>query len=177
MSRKGFVPLVLNPFVIIFGVALVLLTAGYLLLYNGAQDVDWKEYGGVWYAYASYDHDFERGCVCTNATYTLAGDSIEVLNQCEMQLTGMKMVAKGSASIIGDGVLLVKFEEAGLPGLYKVLSYHGGWAVVGSVSDDYLWLLTREQFPSNDVIDAVINEADVLGYDVSKLLLRQEGCA
>jgi apolipoprotein D and lipocalin family protein len=41
---------------------------------------------------------------------------------------------------------------------------------VGSKSPGYLWILSRTPAVSTDVLDAVLKEASVRGYDISKLI-------
>ena len=44
------------------------------------------------------------------------------------------------------------------------------YALVGSRSSDYLWILARKPYIPDDVKEAVLDEAVKLGYDTSKLI-------
>lgn len=43
-------------------------------------------------------------------------------------------------------------------------------SLVGSKSENYLWILSRTPVPDPDLLETVIEEAENRGYDVSKLI-------
>ncbi len=55
---------------------------------------------------------------------------------------------------------------------YNVLAMgdNGGWALVGSRSPKYLWILSRTPHLEQSVLDTILATAAVRGYDISKLI-------
>lgn len=138
------------------------------------QEFDLSRYLGEWYEIARYDHSFERGMDNTMANYILQDDGkVVVIN------TGWKdgkfKIAEGKA----------KYKDpAGKPGGLRVsffLFFYSDYNVmmvdenyqislVGSKSDDYLWILSRTPVADPDLLDAVLTEAVLRGYDISELI-------
>lgn len=137
-------------------------------------EFDLDRYLGEWYEIARYNHSFERGMDNTMAEYILQDDGkVFVLN------TGWKdgkfKVAEGKA----------KYKDPeGNPGALKVsffLFFYSEYNVmmvdkdyqislVGSKSDNYLWILSRTPVPDPDLLQMVLDEAKQRGYDTSKLI-------
>lgn len=137
-------------------------------------EFDLSRYLGVWYEVARYNHSFERGMDNTMAEYILQDDGkVFVLN------TGWKngkfKVAEGKA----------KYKDPdGHPGALKVsffLFFYSEYNVmmvdenyqislVGSKSENYLWILSRTPVPDPDLLSMVLEEAARRGYDTSKLI-------
>ena len=137
-------------------------------------EFDLSRYLGVWYEIARYDHSFERGMDNTMARYILEDDGkVVVLN------TGWKngkfKLAEGKAKYP---------DPAGSPGALRVsffLFFYSDYNVmmvdenyqislVGSKSDNYLWILSRTPVPDPDLLQAVLDEAQARGYDTSGLI-------
>ncbi|OKY98002.1 MAG: hypothetical protein BHV65_07850 [Alistipes sp. 58_9_plus] len=55
---------------------------------------------------------------------------------------------------------------------YNVLAMgdNGGWALVGSRSPKYLWILSRTPHLEQGVLDSILAKAASRGYDTSKLI-------
>jgi len=137
-------------------------------------EFDLDRYLGEWYEIARYNHSFERGMDNTMAEYILQDNGkVFVLN------TGWKdgkfKVAEGKA----------KYKDPeGNPGALKVsffLFFYSEYNVmmvdkdyqislVGSKSDNYLWILSRTPVPDPDLLQMVLDEAKQRGYDTSKLI-------
>lgn len=133
--------------------------------------LDLDKYIGKWYEIARYDHIFERGLQNATATYSfLKNGNVEVIN------TGT----------VGDKVKtsVGKAKKTGVPGLLRV-SFFGPfysdyrvlmvtpdyeYALVGSKSANYLWILSREPSVPADIRQAILAEAQRRGYDTSKLI-------
>lgn len=135
-----------------------------------------ERYLGKWYEIARYNHSFERGLVGVTATYSLREDGmIKVVN------SGYKGTLSGAKS---EAIGKAKIPDANVPSKLKVsffwifyadyfvleLDENYQWAVIGSSSDNYLWILSRtpqmEKSLYNDLIKRIANR----GYDVSKLI-------
>lgn len=132
---------------------------------------DLSRFLGNWYEIARFDHKFERGMEQTNALYTLREDGkISVLN------TGMKngkySQAKGVAKLTDESALLRVSFWRPFYSDYRVMLVDDEYqyALVGSGSDDYLWILSRVPKISDDVRDLILSEAQRRGYDTDKLI-------
>lgn len=138
--------------------------------------LDLDRYLGTWYEIARYPHSFEKDLVGVTATYSLKDDGkIKVVNQ------GYKNTLDGKLKkSIGKAYV----PDASKPSQLKVsffLFFYGDylvmeldqenyqWAVVGSKSDNFLWILCREpnmeQELYNDLLDRLVKR----GYDLTRL--------
>lgn len=139
-------------------------------------EVDLKRYEGVWYEIARYPHRFEKDLVGVTATYTLREDGkIDVLNQ------GYKGTLDGELS---KATAVAKITDPSEPGRLKVffVPFFGAgyfildldtvnyqYALVGSNSMNYLWILGRTPQMEESVYEMLTRKAASLGYDLSKL--------
>jgi lipocalin len=137
-------------------------------------EFDLSRYLGQWYEVARYDHSFERGMDNTMAEYILQDDGkVFVLNS--GWKNGKFKIAEGKA----------KYKDPeGKPGALKVsffLFFYSEYNVmmvdenyqislVGSKAEKYLWILSRTPVPDPDLLQAVLDEAKLRGYDTSKLI-------
>lgn len=135
---------------------------------------DLSRYLGVWYEVARYNHGFEKGMDNTMAEYILQDDGkVFVLN------TGWKNgkfeVAEGKAKYKdpegNPGALKVSFFLF-FYSEYNVMMVDENYQIslVGSKSDNYLWILSRTPVPDPDLLQMVLAEAEARGYDTSKLI-------
>lgn len=140
--------------------------------------LDLNRFMGKWYEIARYDHRFERGMTQVTATYTLLENGgIQVLN--EGWKEGECKQVKGRA----------KLPDAAEPGKLKVsffLWFYADYYVldidddyryvlVGSSSDDYLWLMSRERTMPEPVLREWLDKISRRGYDTSKLIFVDQG--
>lgn len=140
------------------------------------KELDIDRYLGTWYEIARYDHRFERGLVGVTATYSLKEDGkIKVVNSgFKNTLDGKKSIAIGKAKIPNPqdkAKLKVSFFWI-FYGDYFVMELDTDyqWAVIGSSSDNYLWILSRTPFIDNNVYDNILTKVKNRGYDISKLI-------
>lgn len=134
-------------------------------------NLDVNRYLGEWYEIARYDHRFERGMENTRAIYSMRDDGmIDVIN------TGVKdgerKESKGKAKLT-DTPALLRVSFFGLfYSDYRVMMLDADYqyALIGSGSDDYLWILSRKPLLPDTVKQQVIKEAQRRGYDTSKLI-------
>ena len=132
---------------------------------------DLQRFLGSWFEVARYDHWFERGMQQTKAAYKLRTDGkIEVLN------TGIKngkpKESKGKAKTTDTaGLLRVSFFGPFYSD-YRILLIDKDYqyALIGSSSDNYLWLLSRRSQLSKETKELILKEAQRRGYDTSKLI-------
>jgi len=145
---------------------------GQLTVDNSVIDsLDVNRYLGEWYEIARFDHSFERGLDYCKAGYTLQEDgTIEVLN------TGIKngepKEAKGKGKLTDTPALLRVSFFGPFYSDYRVMMLDSAYqyALIGSGSDDYLWILARKPQLDENTKVAVLDEAKRRGYDTSKLI-------
>lgn len=132
---------------------------------------DLQRFLGSWYEVARYDHWFERGLEQTKATYKLRTDGkIEVLN------TGIKngkpKESKGKAKTTDTaGLLRISFFGPFYSD-YRIMLIDKDYqyAIIGSSSDSYLWILSRKPQLSKDTKELILKEVRRRGYDINKLI-------
>ena len=134
------------------------------------------KYLGTWYEIARFDHSFERGLEGVTATYSMREDGkIKVLNSGYIGgLDGKKSEAIGKAKIPVPSVpskLKVSFFWI-FYGDYFVMELDENyeWAVIGSKTDKYLWILSRTPQLHSDIYKDLLGRLTKRGYDVSKLI-------
>lgn len=126
---------------------------------------------GSWYEIARLDHRFERGMTQCTATYTRNEDgTLRVLNR--GMKNGKQKESVGKAKTTDTtGLLRVSFWGPFYSD-YRVMMLDKDYqyALIGSDSSKYLWILSRTPFLENSVKQAILAEATRRGYDVSKLI-------
>jgi len=137
-------------------------------------ELDLQKYLGTWYEIARFDHKFERGLEGVTATYSIRDDGkIKVLNQgYENTLEGKLSVAEGKAKLTDEpGKLKVSFFWIFYADYYILdLEQNYQWALIGSKSDKYLWILSRTPKLENNVKNLILHKAEKRGYDTSRLI-------
>jgi lipocalin len=140
------------------------------------KELDLEKYLGTWYEIARYDHSFERNLVGVTATYSMREDGkIKVVNSgYEYTLDGKLSEATGKAKIpdlTEPSKLKVSFFWI-FYGDYFVmeLDQNYQWAVIGSSSDKYLWILSRVPHMNPTIYQGLLDNLTKRGYDVSKLI-------
>ena len=139
--------------------------------YSVVTDFDLNRFLGSWYEIARFDHKFERGMEQTKALYILRNDrKVDVLN------TGMKngkhSEAKGVAKLTDTPALLRVSFWGPFYSDYRVLLLDKDYqyALIGSSSDKYLWILSRTPQISDEIKSKILTEAQKRGYDTDKLI-------
>ena len=141
--------------------------------YSTISSLDINRYMGHWYEIARFDHRFERDLEQCEAFYRLMPKGkISVENSGVDSRTGDRKSAYGKAHA-GEkpGQLRVSFFWIFYSD-YNILALDDDykWALVGSSSPDYLWILSRTpQLPSS-TLDSILRIAKSRGYDTSKLI-------
>ena len=134
-------------------------------------DFDLPRFLGSWYEIARFDHRFERGMEHTKANYVLRDDGkVVVLN------TGIKngehKEAKGVAKLTDTPALLRVSFWRPFYSDYRIMLLDNNYqyALIGSGSDDYLWILSRTPHISDKTKKEILDEAQKRGYNTSKLI-------
>ncbi len=145
---------------------------------NVIKEVDLERYAGTWYEIARFPHRFERDLVGVTATYNLLDNGkIEVINQgYKGSLDGELKQAIGKAKVPDPnlkGHLKVSFFWIFYSD-YFILeldqeSYQ--YALIGSSSDKYLWILSRTPVMDESIYQMLIDKAQQLGYNLDQLEL------
>ncbi len=147
------------------------------------ESVDLKRYAGRWFEVARLPNKFQRKCVgVVAAQYSLRADGrIDVVNRCRAADGGTEE-ARGIARKGGDGKnnarLQVRFAPAILSFLPNVwgdywiigLGPDYQWAIVGSPSREYLWILSRTPEITEAAYGQALEIAKGNGFDVNKLI-------
>lgn len=135
------------------------------------QEFDLSRYLGKWYEVARFDHKFERGLTHCTAEYTLKEEGkVKVLNRGKKN--GKWDTAEGKAKTTDTpGLLRVSFFGPFYSD-YRILllAPDYSYALVGSASDSYLWILSRTPELSPIDRDTILMEAQTRGYDIDKLI-------
>jgi len=139
--------------------------------------LDLEKYLGTWYEIARFDHSFERGLEGVTATYSMREDGkIKVLNQgYKGGLEGPVKQAIGKAKIpdpAQPGKLKVSFFWI-FYGDYFVLELdkeNYQWALIGSSSEKYLWILSRTPQLEESVKDYLLKSMIERGYSTQDLI-------
>lgn len=134
--------------------------------------LDPERYLGKWYEIARFDHGFERGLDFATAEYSMTNDckSVKVVNRGIKD--GKLKTSNGKAKFTDTpGLLRVSFFGPFYSD-YRVmmLSDNYDYALVGSKSGKYLWILSRtKQLPVN-VETKILDEATSRGYNIEDLI-------
>ena len=144
---------------------------------NVVKELNVERYLGQWYEIARYDHRFERGLVGVTAHYSLRDDGkIKVINSgYKKSLNGTYSQAIGKAKIPNPETAPSKLKVSFFLFFYgdyyvMELDENYQWAVIGSSSDNYLWILSRTPQMDSGVYNDLINRLIKRGYDVGKLI-------
>ncbi len=138
------------------------------------KSLDLQRYLGRWYEIARFDHRFERGLVGATATYSMHEDGkIKVVNQGRKNvLDGKLSIAEGKAKLTSEpGKLKVSFFWIFYADYFVLeLDSDYQWALIGSSSSKYLWILSRTPKLDDNVKNMILHKAENRGYDTSKLI-------
>ena len=137
------------------------------------QKVDLQKYLGDWYEIARYEHPFQKDCKNVKANYSLRDDEkIQVVNSCTKMSTNEFKDAKAVAYSVDEtnSKLKVSFFRP-FYGDYWILDLDKDYkyAIVGTPSKEYLWILSREKTMNNEVLNKLLEKITSMGFDKSKL--------
>jgi lipocalin len=140
------------------------------------ENFELNRYLGTWYEIARFQNSFEKDLVGVTAKYSLRDDGkIKVVN------SGYKDSFSGKyKTITGKAKVPDKSNPAKLKvsfflffyGDYYVLeldTVNYGYALVGSSSENYLWILSRTPSLPAEIYDMLVSKARDRGYNVSLL--------
>lgn len=145
--------------------------------------VDIERYLGKWYEIARLPNSFQEDCFCTTAEYKLNDDNtIDVRNECREDSTDGELdYANGTAYVVegtNNAKLKVSFFWP-FKGDYWIIELDEAeysYAVVGTPSREYLWVLSRTPHMNNELYNELINKISQKGFDTSKLIVSDQNC-
>ena len=136
-------------------------------------DVDLQRYMGRWYEIARFDHSFERNLSYCEAFYAMQDDgTISVINTGINTNNEHRKTSYGKAKLGNrPGQLRVSFFWFFYSD-YNILalSQEYEWALIGSKSEKYLWILSRTRHLDSNTKNNILAIARSRGYDTSKLI-------
>ena len=137
------------------------------------KNFDLKRYMGRWYEIARFDHSFERNMEYCEAFYAIQKDGmVSVTNTGVNTNTGKRKTAYGKAKAGREpGQLRVSFFWVFYSD-YNILALDDDyeWALVGSKSPKYLWILSRTPSLPESTIEHILAIARARGYDTDNLI-------
>lgn len=134
-----------------------------------------SKYLGKWYEIARLDHSFERGLSNVTAQYNARDDGgINVLNRGYNAEKNKWEDAEGKAYFVESpdiGYLKVSFFGP-MYGAYIVfdLDPQYQYSLVSGPDKSYLWILSRTPNMDEAIKKRLVDKAQALGYDTSKLI-------
>ena len=143
------------------------------------ENLDLKRYMGKWYEIARFDHRFEKGLQAVTAEYSFRRDGKIRVKNC-----GRKKDPSGPLNCIIGKARPARNGQAGKLRVsfflffysdYNILELDSDyeWALIGSYSPKYLWILSRTPELRPETLNVILKKAEFRGYDVSKLIFIQ----
>ena len=137
-----------------------------------------SQFMGKWYEIARYDHSFEKGMTHVYTEYTLEKDGkIQVINRGIKNGEAKKVIGKAKQPdpIEYPGRLKVSFFLWFYSDYYILeLDKNYQYAVIGSSSDKYLWILSRTPEMPEAQLKGILQRMAQRGYDLSKLVFVEQ---
>ncbi|MEY8708305.1 TIGR01777 family oxidoreductase [Bacteroides faecichinchillae] len=145
--------------------------------HHTVNNLDLSHYMGHWYEIARFDNRFERGLIDVTATYTLRPNgTIRVENRgCKKKTPYNVCKAATGRAIIPDLTQPGKLKVSFFPGVYsdyyimELDEENYNYALVGSSTDKYLWILSRTPQLPEEVKKKLVTAAERRGYDTTRL--------
>lgn len=135
-----------------------------------------ERYLGTWYEIARFPHNFEKNLEGVTATYTMKKNGMVKVENAgyKNSLSGKFKTATGKAKYGSDpstGYLKVSFFLF-FYGDYFIMDLdkeNYQWALVGSSSPNYLWILSRTPQLDDEFYNELLEKLIQRGYDLSAL--------
>ena len=137
-----------------------------------------SQFMGKWYEIARYDHSFEKGMTHVYTEYALEKDGkIQVINRGIKNGEAKKVIGKAKQPdpTKYPGRLKVSFFLWFYSDYYILeLDKNYQYAVIGSSSDKYLWILSRTPEMPEAQLKGILQRMAQRGYDLSKLVFVEQ---
>lgn len=142
------------------------------------KQLDISRFMGKWYEIARYEHTFEKGMTHVTAEYSLESNGkIRVVNKGIKNGEPKEIVGKAKQPNPTEypGRLKVAFFLWFYADYYVLeLDENYQYALIGSSSDKYLWILSRTPEMPKEKLDEFLNNIRKRGYDLSKLIFVEQ---
>ena len=142
------------------------------------KELNIHRYMGKWYEIARYDHSFEKGMTHVMTEYSMEENGkIRVVNQGIKNGKPKSIVGKGKQPDPKEypGRLKVSFFLWFYADYYILeLDENYQYALVGSSSDNYLWILCRTPEMTKAQLDGLLQNIAQRGYELSKLIFVEQ---
>ena len=142
------------------------------------KELDIHRYMGKWYEIARYDHSFEKGMTHVMTEYSMEKNGkIRVTNQGIKNGKPKFIVGKGKQPDPKEypGRLKVSFFLWFYADYYILeLDEDYQYALIGSSSDNYLWILSRTPKMTKAQLNGLLQNIAQRGYDLSKLIFVEQ---
>ncbi len=139
-------------------------------------EFDIDKYMGKWHEIARFDNRFERNLTDVTAEYSIDdNDKITIINRGFNTEDKVWKEAHGRGkSTSKQGQLRVSFFLF-FSSEYNVMELGNNyeWALVGTNSSKFLWILSRTPTLPSETLNHIISLAEQRGYDVEKLNIIQ----
>jgi apolipoprotein D and lipocalin family protein len=147
---------------------------------DAVRDFELERYLGTWHEIARLDHRFERNLSHVTAHYSLRPEGgVKVVNRGYNTRRQRWVSATGKAFAVDDatvGRLKVSFFGP-FYSAYTVVALDASdyrYALVAGASHRYLWILAREPQLPDDIVAALVAEAQRLGFDTEALIFVEQ---
>ena len=142
------------------------------------RQLDLQRYMGKWYEIARYNHWFEKGMTHVIAEYSMQPDGkIRVVNKGIKNDKPKEITGKARQPHPKEypGRLEVSFFLWFYADYYILeLDENYQYVLVGSSSDNYLWILCRTPEMTKAQLDGLLQNIAQRGYDLSKLIFVEQ---
>lgn len=173
----------MNPAKLILAILLLTSCSSSMKKLTTVPDVDISRYTGKWYEIARLPNSFEKGLICVTAEYSLRDDGkITVINagRKESEPETLKSV-RGKAWVPDEnepGRLKVQFfwPFAGGYYIFHLDRENYQYALVGTPSRKFLWILAREPQMEEELYNELVEVAHLKDFEVDKLLRVRQDC-
>jgi len=140
--------------------------------------LDIPRFMGKWYEIARYEHSFEKGMTHVTAEYSLKPDGkIQVINKGIKNGKAKEIVGKAKQPnpVEYPGRLKVSFFLWFYADYYVLeLDNDYQYAIIGSSSDKYLWILSRTPVLPKEILEKLLANIKQRGYDLSRLIFVEQ---
>ena len=142
------------------------------------KQLDIPRFMGKWYEIARYEHTFEKGMSHVTAEYSLLPDGkIRVINRGIKNGKPKEIIGKAKLPypIEYPGRLKVSFFLWFYADYYILeLDKEYQYAIIGSSSDKYLWILSRTPDMPKEKLNKFLQNIKRRGYDLSRLVFVEQ---
>jgi apolipoprotein D and lipocalin family protein len=139
-----------------------------------APNVDLQRFQGKWYEVAKLPRSTQSDCNATTQYFTMnASGGVDVRNECHLGSATGQLKSVAMAAKIDDPSVPAKLslDVGGFYGDYWILEVgdHYEYAVVGTPSRSYLWILSRTPSLDPTAMKGVLDRASSKKFDVSRI--------